>query len=149
VDVTDSDHTLTLKGAARQLGVSEKTLRRRLARPDHGGLDAVRVATPQGYTWRLRLVSPVHPGDMGTGVDSPTADRPDIARPAGQDAGLDRAVSTLRDIVVAQQRRLEDAAEERGRLLALVEALQAQHLVRPGARQRPWWRFWYSWRHKE
>ena len=47
---------LTIREAAQRLGVSELTIRRRIKK---GELEASKVTTPQGFTWRVSL-----PGDV-------------------------------------------------------------------------------------
>ncbi len=148
----DTDHPLTIPQAAKQLGVSEKTLRRRLAKPDLGGLDAIKVHTRQGYEWRLSLSSRLDTDR----VDSPPPDHPEsrvdvstvqapFDRPAPRTSEAElgvRVVDTLREVIIEQQRRLEAAAEERGKLRAEVEYLRQQRSNAQQPLQRPWWAFW-------
>src|SRR5919201_5305686 len=58
--------TVTLAEAARRLGVTEKTIRRRIKR---GELAAIRVMRQQGHEWRVKL-SGVQVADqlVGAGV---------------------------------------------------------------------------------
>jgi hypothetical protein len=90
---------VSIPEAARALGVSLITIRRRIKR---GELRGQRLKTPQGFEWRVIL--PVQPADRDH--DGATQEMPSVGQAADQ---------------AATQRR-EQAAEQR-----LIEALQAHN----------------------
>ena len=58
--------SLSLKEAARQLGISERTIRRRI---QDGSLEGYKQATEHGYEWRVCLGSiRADPSGMPTGI---------------------------------------------------------------------------------
>lgn len=141
---------LTVEEAARAYRLSERTVRRRLA---SGELEAVKVSTPNGQSWRIR--PPSAPPDH---AEQPTApDRPQTAMIAlDQLEHLLAPLAAERDRLQAERdalqtkldelhtARLEDArtaSEEIGRLRGLLEA--AQGTPQPagaGSARRRW--FW-------
>lgn len=63
---------MTLQQAAVTLGISEKTVRRRVA---NGSLLGRQVATPSGYRWMVTLDDPIEPETPSEQPSqSPTAD---------------------------------------------------------------------------
>jgi predicted site-specific integrase-resolvase len=111
---------VTLAEAAQILGLSEKTVRRRVV---SGRLQATQMSTYKGYTWIVEL-----PDDM--------------AKPESGE------LQALRDRVVAQDRELEAKNHQIEQLHVQIEQLhvllqQAQAaLPSPKSTPRPWWQFW-------
>ena len=104
---------VTIAEAAQLLGLSEKTVRRRVIT---GRLQATQMSTYKGYTWM---------------VDLPD----DLAKPESGE------LQALRDRVAAQDRELEAKNEQIRQLHILLQQAQAA-LPSPKGTQRPWWRFW-------
>jgi excisionase family DNA binding protein len=111
---------VTIAEAAQLLGLSEKTVRRRVL---NGRLQGTQMSTYKGYTWL---------------VDLPD----DLAKPESGE------LHALRDRVAAQDRELEAKNHQIEQLHVQIEQLhvllqQAQAaLPSPQGTHRPWWRFW-------
>lgn len=103
--------------AARRLGVSTDTIRRRISK---GELIAHREPTPQGYRWEIEL----QPNDQPLN---------------GQDSNLEVLVTTLQAQVQAQGEELDARRREVQELHVLLQTAQAA-LTAP--ERRPWWRWW-------
>jgi predicted DNA-binding transcriptional regulator YafY len=122
---------VTISEAARLLGFSEKTIRRRVVR---GELPGIREATPQGYTWFVDVPD-----------DQPL--EPETETPSGELQALRELNVALRDRVDAQDRELDAknqqlaAKDEQIRELHIL--LQHAQAALPAPRKNlPWWRFW-------
>jgi predicted transcriptional regulator len=120
---------VTISEAARLLGLSEKTVRRRVVR---GELPGIQEATPQGYTWFVNV------------PDQPTEF--EIEMPSGELQAIKELNVALRDRIDAQDRELEAknqqlaAKDEQIRELhVLLQRAQAA-LPTPLGTQRSWWR---------
>lgn len=140
---------LTVEEAAAAYRLSVRTVRRRLAT---GELTAVKVATPNGQSWRVKPPSaPIDAGQPAsgqTGLSIPLDQLEKLFAPLAQER--DR-LQVERDELRAQVEglhaaRLEDArqaAEEIGRLRGLLEAAQppqpATATDPPPARRRWFW----------
>jgi len=103
--------------AARRLGVSTDTIRRRIGK---GELLAHREPTPQGYRWEIEL----QPNDQPLN---------------GQDSNLGVLVTTLQAQVQAQAEELDARRREVQELHVLLQTAQGA-LTAPES--RPWWRWW-------
>jgi len=103
--------------AARRLGVSTDTIRRRISK---GELLAHREPTPQGYRWEIEL----QPNDQPLN---------------GQDSNLEILVTTLQAQVQAQGEELDARRREVQELHVLLQTAQ-NALTAP--ERRPWWRLW-------
>jgi hypothetical protein len=122
---------VTISQAARLLGLSEKTVRRRVVR---GELPGIQEATPQGYIWFVDI--PDQPPESETET------------PSGEVQALRELNVALRDRVDAQDRELEAknqqlaAKDEQIRELHIL--LQQAQAALPAPRDnRPWWqRLW-------
>lgn len=160
---------VTLADAARRLGVTEKTIRRRIKR---GELAAVRVMRPQGHEWRVKLPA-VQVADQ--------VDAAGVPRDLDEDLDREGCVATADQVrpgaaVQLAQMLAEQLAAERERSAALererfelagrlgyfqaeleharetIKALQAPAsrpsepaapaIPAPEEPARPWWRFW-------
>ena len=121
---------VTIVEAARLLGLSEKTVRRRVVR---GELPGIQEATPQGYTWFVDIPdqSPEFEAEM----------------PSGELQALRELNVALQDRIEAQDRELEAknlqlaAKDEQIRELHILLQHAQAALPAPGD-NRSWWRFW-------
>ena len=110
---------VTITEAARRLGISERTVRRRL---HTGDLMGSQMATPQGFVWTIDL-----PEDM-------TEDRTN-----GHSSS--REVETLKEFVAVLNNQVDTKDQQIKELHILMQQVQAA-LPAPQADSRSWWRFW-------
>jgi len=103
--------------AARRLGVSTDTIRRRIGK---GELTAHQEPTPQGFRWEVQL----EPNDQSLN---------------GHDSNLEVLVTTLQAQVQAQAEELDARRREVQELHVLLQTAQAA-LTAP--ERRSWWRWW-------
>jgi len=103
--------------AARRLGVSTDTIRRRIGK---GELLAHREPTPQGFRWEVEL----QPNDQPVN---------------GHEANNEALVTALQAQVLAQGEELDARRREVQELHVLLQTAQAA-LTPP--ERRPWWRWW-------
>jgi len=103
--------------AARRLGVSTDTIRRRIGK---GELTAHQEPTPQGFRWEVEL----QPNDQPLN---------------GHDSNLEVLVTTLQAQVQAQGEELDARRREVQELHVLLQTAQAA-LTAP--ERRPWWKLW-------
>jgi len=101
--------------AARRLGVSTDTIRRRIGK---GELTAHQEPTPQGFRWEVEL----QPNDQPVN---------------GHEGNTEALVTALQAQVEAQGQELD----ARRREVAELHQLLAQQTALNAAR-RPWWRWW-------
>jgi len=109
-------HELTITEAARHLGLSTATIKRRLAK---GELKGRQVPRPQGFLWLIEVE------DQGTTPTTTTADT--------------ALITTLRDQVAVL---VEELAGRRREVQELHVLLQAAQTALNAAPARPWWRIW-------
>lgn len=150
----DGQSWVSLKQAAARLGLSEKTIRRRVAA---GRLEGRKLSTPTGPAWLIRVgdAPPTLPREgVGTGTDLPTP------------PGLVEALA----LIERQQQQIAELSGRVGYLTAQNELLsrQAPMIEAPGEAPnadttgwlsrdpepipdpkaasrpavKPWWRFW-------
>jgi hypothetical protein len=111
---------VTISEAARLLGISEPTARRRVR---SGELPGTQVPTPQGFVWMVEL-----PDDLP--MDSSS----------GEISALRELIVQLKAQVEAQGVELEARRREVQELHVLLQHAQA---ALPAPRDnRPWWRLW-------
>jgi len=103
--------------AARRLGVSTDTIRRRISK---GELTAHQEPTPQGFRWEVELEL----------TDQPLN---------GHDSNIEALVTTLQAQVQAQGEELDARRREVQELHVLLQTAQAA-LTAP--ERRSWWRLW-------
>jgi len=103
--------------AARRLGVSADTIRRRIGK---GELLAHKEPTPQGYRWEVEL----QPNDQA--VNS-------------HEGNTEALVTALQAQVLAQAEELDARRREVQELHVLLQTAQTA-LSAP--KSRPWWRWW-------
>ena len=101
-----ADNTLSLVEAAERLGVSERTVLRRIQK---GALSAYKVETPHGQAWRITLDS-----------------TPDSAPPAANVTPTKASVRGDTDETTALVKLLEDERRERAALVQRNEQLAGQ-----------------------
>ena len=113
---------VTISEAAQLLGLSEKTIRRRVL---SGRLQGTQTPSPNGYTWLI-----------------------DIPDKVIEPEELSGELIAIRERVAAQDREIETKNKQIEQLHKQIEQLhillqQAQTaLSPPPGRQRSWWRFW-------
>jgi transposase-like protein len=109
---------VTITEAARRLGISERTVRRRL---HNGDLPGRQLATPQGFVWTVEM-----PDDT----------------PNGQSNGkpIDGEPEALRELVAVLKDQIETKDQQIKELHVLLQ--QAQAALPAPRDDRPWWRFW-------
>jgi len=108
--------------AARRLGVSTDTIRRRISK---GELLAHREPTPQGYRWEIEL-------------------QPNNQPLNGHAGDNELLVTTLQAQVQAQAEELDARRREVQELHVLLQSAQAQLPPPPQAHRRRWWKFLQS-----
>jgi excisionase family DNA binding protein len=124
------DSTLSVQQAAAHFGVSEKTIRRRIA---SGELTALKVPTAQGYEWRITPSGEgVHLDNMRVQVDG-TAVRLDsttvqVPRQQEQPPATSENVALVRALELADRLQQENAqlAQTNVQLAGQVGFLQAK-----------------------
>lgn len=129
----DRPDFITVGEAARRLGVSPTTVKRRIAR---GTLEAEQLQRPQGFEYRVRLTT-AQPTPHGT-VHAPSTAPSDSEEPAPptvttQDvaAAITAATAPLLAVIERQAGEIAELREDRGRLTAELDILKAAH--GPGA----------------
>jgi hypothetical protein len=120
-----------LSEAARLLGISESTARRRLR---NGELPGRQVPTKQGFVWMVEV------------DDALVADDPDpgeLAALRSLVASLNEQLALLKSQVVAQQEQLVAKDTQIGQLHVLLQQAQAA-LPAPKENPYPWWyKLWH------
>ena len=136
--------SVTMAEAAKRLGVSVDTIRRKLRR---GELQGCQQPRPQGFVWVVEL--PEESDNHGTTPAETVADTPaSYPGSKGEICRLEETVAVLQAQVVAQQKQMEAQQEELTAKNKQIEQLhvllqQAQAaLPAPRENGRPWWRFW-------
>jgi hypothetical protein len=128
---------LPIADAALALGISEKTLRRRIKA---GTLTGERIRTPQGFVWMVNI------GLVAPGQSDQVSQDTRLAPPA------DLTRTVVDEVTRSLSKRIEELVRENEQLRAQVRALMAPReepvisdtdaLITP-AEQRPraaWWR---------
>jgi excisionase family DNA binding protein len=138
---------VTIEEAARALGVSTATVRRRIRQ---GRLQAVKAATTTGFVYRIRL-----PEDAERLAILPTR-MEGLRGMEGMVQAFRAELSGLVDLTTTQGRRVEELVRENEQLRAQVLALQAPQpdpaadeprATAAPAEERPrasWWRRWFQ-----
>jgi hypothetical protein len=123
---------VTVPEAARRLGVTEDTVKRRLRK---GELQGERKARPQGYTWMVEL--PDEESETGTVTDTvspPDDDTVNHRVNSGETRRLEEMVSMLQHQLEVREREVQE-------LHVLLQ--QAQAALSAPRDSRPWWqRLW-------
>jgi len=124
---------VTVPEAARRLGVTEDTVKRRLRK---GELQGERKARPQGYTWMVELPDEESETDstVTDTVSSPGDDTVDHRENNGEIRRLEEMVSMLQHQLEVREREVQE-------LHVLLQ--QAQAALPAPRDNRPWWqRLW-------
>ncbi len=134
------DGSFTVKDAAARLGVSERTIRRRIK---DRVIDAQQVPTAQGYEWRVYLDTPAvqvdtpstrHAGKVGgTPVQPAGTPAPELMKALEMVDRLQRENQQLAGQLGFVQAKLQDAEEQIRLLMAPQDA---------PAPKRAWWWKW-------
>ncbi|MDA1128985.1 MAG: helix-turn-helix domain-containing protein [Chloroflexi bacterium] len=114
---------VTITEAARRLGISERTVRRRL---HTGDLMGSQTATPQGFVWTIELPDDM-PHDQAIGHDNGNSD-------SGE-------VGVLREFVAVLNHQVDAKDQQIKELHILMQQIQVA-LPLPKENGRPWWRLW-------
>lgn len=119
---------VTVPEAARRLGVTEDTVKRRLRK---GELQGERKARPQGYTWMVELPDEESETDTVTGTVSPPDDDTVNHRVNnGETRRLEEMVSMLQHQLEVREREVQE-------LHVLLQ--QAQAALSAPRDNRSWW----------
>jgi hypothetical protein len=121
----------TINDAAEILGVTERTVRRRL---HNGELRGRQVTTPQGFTWIVELPDST-PDDNVSGQVSDQVEEPNYLAILKELEATKQLVLVLTNQVDTKDRQIEQ----------LHVLLQQSQAALPGkTTTRSWWRFWRS-----
>jgi hypothetical protein len=112
---------VTIQEAAFRLGLSEKTVRRRVL---SGRLPGSQVSTPQGFAWMVDI-----PDDLQESGGS-----------FGELAALRELNMALQARIDAQDKQLQAKDEQIRELHVLLQ--QAQAALPAPRNNRPWWQLW-------
>jgi hypothetical protein len=117
-----------LAEAARLLGISEATARRRV---HNGELPGRQVPTRQGFVWMV---------EVEDALVTDKADSGELAALRGLVTSLNEQLALLKSQVSAQQEQLVAKDTQIGQLHVLLQQAQA---ALPAPRDgRPWWKWW-------
>ena len=145
------DITVSLVEAAERLGVSERTVLRRIQK---GMLPAYKIETPHGQAWRITLDStpdsaspaaPVPPAKVSVRGD--THETQALLKLL-EDERRERGALVQRNEQLAGQLGFTQAKlQEAERTVALLMAPKYEPAPEPPAEpeRRPWWRGWIGW----
>ena len=116
---------VSIHEAARLLGVSDHTVRRRLR---NGELKGRQVANAGGFAWVIHLEDDLQEDNNSS---------------PGEVAALKALIARLEAQISAQETELEARRRETQEFLFLIQQLQ-RALPDPNhqGNTRPWWRFW-------
>jgi hypothetical protein len=116
-----------LSEAARILGISESTVRRRVR---NGELPGKQVPTHQGFIWTVEV-------DEELVADTP--DSGELAALRGLVTSLNEQLALLKSQVLAQQEQLAAKDKQIGELHVLLREVRELPAPREGRR---WWKWW-------
>lgn len=124
MDDAGANEWLPIQQAAKRLGVSADTIRRRLKR---GELASRRDDTPQGYRWLIRMDAPSSPPNA---PGSPRTRETPVqgSAPALVDDGREALIATLREELAS---RVREVAELHSVILAQAKALESRAAALP------------------
>ncbi len=111
------DGSISVSEAASQLGLSEKTIRRRIKA---GSLPAFQVSTSQGFEWRVQVDGMSSPGVQAPGQEAVQVDGTDSRQ---VDKESEPALLKALDLVARLQTEKTETAE---RLQAEIDRLQRE-----------------------
>lgn len=134
--------------AAKFLGVSEETVKRRIRR---GELSGEQHPRPQGYSWMVDMPEDLYSATTHHAIPTPhdhtvtpqdhlTNHNTDGSSSIGEVKRLDQMVAILENQMALHQEELESRRREVQELHVL---LQQAHAALPAPREHgPWWQFW-------
>jgi uncharacterized protein YlxW (UPF0749 family) len=127
--------------AARFLGVSEETIKRRIRR---GELNGQQQPRPQGYVWMVDIPVDIPKEVLASTSQHDTTtthdDDTDHNTSSGEIRRLEEMVELLRQQLSAYQEEVESRRREVQELHVLLQ--QAQAALPAPRDNRSWWRFW-------
>src|SRR3712207_5173476 len=117
--------TLSVQEAAEVLGVTPKTIRRRIKQ---GTLQGFKHPTSQGYEWRVRLDGQVdtHTAELGRHVDIPAPSMGGQVDTQGTAEVAIKALAVLEQIQQEHRAEVEQLRQENQQLAGQVAFLQAR-----------------------
>ena len=122
---------LSIKDAARVLGISPNTVRTRIK---SGELSAGKVKGQTGEQWRVFI------GNLPTGYQQSTS-----SLPIEPQTGINTEVSRLLDIIERQGAKLEAASGQIGYLKSQLEEREKEVMLLSDNQKRPWFRRLVQW----
>ncbi len=144
--------SLSVQEAAERLGVTPKTIRRRIKQ---GTLHSFKMPTSQGYEWRVQLdiqdgqvdtqaipmgeQLPIHEVDKGIQLPTRTVTAPELIKALGMIEALHQQNNELTAAATHWQARATEAERRAQYAEDQVKLLMAPELAAEPER-RPWWR---------
>ncbi|MBA4078270.1 MAG: hypothetical protein C0508_24800 [Cyanobacteria bacterium PR.023] len=125
-EATKLTNSLTIKEAARVLGISQNSVRAKLK---SGALSGCKVKGPTGEQWRVELTK------VTSDLTKPTKEVTKTIEPA-----QNVEVLRLLEIIEKQNHRLEAASGQIGYLQAQLENSQDTIRLLEDRSRKPWWR---------
>jgi hypothetical protein len=124
--------------AARSLGVSEETIKRRIRR---GELNGQQQPRPQGYVWMVDIPEEVLASTTQRDTTTTHDDETDHNASSGEIRRLEEMVKLLQQQLNVYQEEVESRRREVQELHVLLQQAQA---ALPGPRDnRHWWQRWW------
>jgi hypothetical protein len=128
---------VSIKEAARRLGVTEVTIRRRIR---DGHLHAHQQPRPQGFTWVVTLPDQ---GEQSSIPSGQTSDGNDGIEDSRREDVLEDIIRRQDETIHHLRHELETRGKEIEQLHVLLQQAQAA-LPAPGGGRR-WWKWWEFW----
>ena len=120
------DGGVTISDAARVLGISEQTVRRRVRR---GELPAIRIERAQGYEYRIQLPLPHRPREAASQTDYLLDQVLTISRSGGDSQPDSHDEEPVLGVLVLEQaRQISRLNDERAELYGRLGFLQSENL---------------------
>jgi excisionase family DNA binding protein len=130
-----SDDWLSVEQAARALGISTKTVRRKIA---SGELPSRKEPTPRGERWLVQLSGQIAPSTtLDTGQNAPVQSL--LVLSQGFQALQEHNTGLAQELARVQDERV-DMSRQLGRLEAELAAARTE--VERLKKSRPWWQRW-------
>jgi transposase len=126
---------VSVSEAARSLGVSEETVKRRIRR---GELNGQQQPRPQGYAWMVDIPEEVLASTAQHDTTTTHDDDTDHNTSSGEIRRLEEMVTLLRQQLSVYQEEVESRRREVQELHVLLQ--QAQAALPAPRNSKPWWR---------
>ena len=126
---------VSVSEAARSLGVSEETVKRRIRR---GELNGQQQPRPQGYAWMVDIPEEVLASTAQHDTTTTHDDDTDHNTSSGEIRRLEEMVQLLRQQLNVYQEEVESRRREVQELHVLLQ--QAQAALPAPRNSKPWWR---------